>query len=103
MTLQQLQVREIQITQEMAKLSLPGRVMGFIGSVGGVVYSIKTGGGFWRGVGYWLLGGLIVGGGAYIINAGQLESLAIELTQVQHQIALITGQAVPTQNLTIGY
>jgi len=32
-----------------------------VGSIVGVIYSKRTGGGFWRGVGYWILGGLIFG------------------------------------------
>ncbi len=32
-----------------------------LGSIGGAIYSHKTGGGFWRGVGYWILGGLALG------------------------------------------
>jgi len=38
-------------------------LMGFsaLGGIGGVFYSHKTGGGFWRGVGYYLLGSLAVG------------------------------------------
>lgn len=34
--------------------------IGFIGSILGVIYSKRTGGGFWRGVGYFILGGAIV-------------------------------------------
>lgn len=32
-----------------------------LGAIGGVVYAKKTGGGFWRYVGYWIAGGLVVG------------------------------------------
>ena len=32
-----------------------------VGSIVGVIYSSRTGGGFWRGVGYWVLGGLVFG------------------------------------------
>ena len=33
----------------------------FIGAIGGVVYSNRTGGGFWRGVGYFFLGSIAFG------------------------------------------
>jgi hypothetical protein len=36
--------------------------MAILGAVAGVVYSAKSGGGFWRGVGYFFLGSLVVGG-----------------------------------------
>ncbi len=41
--------------------------LSMLGSVGGIIYSVKTGGGFWRGVGYFFAGGLIVGVPAQII------------------------------------
>lgn len=34
---------------------------GLLGNIGGLIYAKKTGGGFWRSVGYFFLGGLIVG------------------------------------------
>ena len=37
------------------------QAIGLLGNVGGIIYANKTGGGFWRYVGYALLGGLIVG------------------------------------------
>lgn len=39
-----------------------------LGSIGGVIYSHKTGGGFWRGVGYWILGGLALSLPAKVIS-----------------------------------
>lgn len=38
-----------------------------IGAIGGVVYAKKTGGGFWRYVGYWIVGALVVGTPARLI------------------------------------
>ena len=35
--------------------------VGMIGSVAGVVYNVKTGGGFWRGVLFFFAGGFVVG------------------------------------------
>lgn len=35
--------------------------LSLLGAIAGVTYSKATGGGFWRGVGYWFLGGLTVG------------------------------------------
>ena len=32
-----------------------------VGSIGGIIYAKKTGGGFWRYVGYWIAGGLVAG------------------------------------------
>jgi hypothetical protein len=35
--------------------------VGLLGSIGGLIYAKKTGGGFWRYVGYWIAGGLVTG------------------------------------------
>lgn len=35
--------------------------IGLLGSVGGIIYAHKTGGHFWRYVGYFILGGMITG------------------------------------------
>ena len=32
-----------------------------LGSIGGIIYANKTGGGFWRYLGYWIVGGLVTG------------------------------------------
>ena len=34
---------------------------GLLGGIGGVIYSNRTGGGFWRGVGYYFVGSLALG------------------------------------------
>lgn len=36
-------------------------MVGLIGSTAGLVYANRTGGGFWRYVGYWIAGGFVVG------------------------------------------
>jgi hypothetical protein len=41
---------------------------GLVGLIGGVIYAKRTGGGFWRYVGYSLLGELIVGLPVYAIT-----------------------------------
>ena len=57
-------MKELSLEQLKAKqqtLIAQNMAVGLIGSIGGVVYSNKTGGGFWRGVGYWILGGMAIG------------------------------------------
>jgi hypothetical protein len=41
--------------------------LAFAGGIGGVVYSSKTGGGFWRGVGYYIVGSVVVGASARLL------------------------------------
>lgn len=40
----------------------------FIGAITGAIYSHRTGGGFWRGVGYFILGSLVFGTATRIIT-----------------------------------
>jgi hypothetical protein len=39
----------------------------FVGGIAGIIYAKKTGGGFWRYIGYWIAGSAIVGLPAKII------------------------------------
>lgn len=43
--------------------------IGAAAGIGAVVYNIKTGGGFWRGVGYFLLAGVLIGFPARLITS----------------------------------
>ena len=40
----------------------------FLGSVGGLIYANRTGGKFWRYVGYFIVGGMVLGVPAKIIS-----------------------------------
>ncbi len=53
-------------TARLANIMYVTGSIGLIGSIAGVYYSHKTGGGFWRGVGYFLLGGFIFGTAAHL-------------------------------------
>ena len=35
--------------------------VGMVGGIIGVIYNVKSGGGFWRGVGFYFIGGIVVG------------------------------------------
>lgn len=54
--------------QRLANINYVVGSVALLGSIGGVIYSHKTGGGFWRGFGYWILGGLILGTPASLIS-----------------------------------
>lgn len=49
-----------------------------LGSIGGVIYSSRTGGGFWRGVGYFILGGMIVSLPAKLISVPFVNKIVKE-------------------------
>jgi hypothetical protein len=54
MTLEELQAKS-------KTLSDQNSIVNGIGAITGLVYANRTGGGFWRYVGYFLLGGFVVG------------------------------------------
>ncbi len=41
--------------------------LGLLGGIAGVIYSNRTGGHFWRGVGYFFLGSIVVGVAARLV------------------------------------
>lgn len=57
--------------------------VGILGSVAGVIYSKKTGGGFWRGVGYWVLGGMVAGIPARLV-AVPFQNKILKETETQN-------------------
>lgn len=61
-----------------------------LGAIGGVMYANKTGGGFWRYLGYWIVGGLATGLPARVValpfkNAilrkGDIQTQKVELSE----------------------
>lgn len=54
--------------QRLANINYVVGSVALLGSIGGVIYSHKTGGGFWRGVGYWILGGLALSLPAKVVS-----------------------------------
>lgn len=54
--------------QRLANINYVVGSVALLGSIGGVIYSHRTGGGFWRGFGYWILGGLVLSLPAKLIS-----------------------------------
>lgn len=46
--------------QKMLKIDIAILSASLLGGIGGVIYSKKTGGGFWRGVGYFVVGSILL-------------------------------------------
>lgn len=44
-----------------ANINYVASSVGLLGGIAGAIYSYKTGGGFWRGVGYWIIGAVALG------------------------------------------
>lgn len=57
--LDKLSVEELKAKKKTLVMQNMG--VGMIGSIAGVVYNVKTGGGFWRGVLFFFAGGFVVG------------------------------------------
>ena len=54
-----LSIEELKAKQKTLVMQNMG--VGMAGSIAGVVYNVKTGGGFWRGVLFFIAGGFVVG------------------------------------------
>ena len=54
LTLEELKATKTTLVQQ-------NMLIGLAGSIVGVVYANRTGGGFWRYIGYWIAGGVVVG------------------------------------------
>jgi uncharacterized membrane protein YeaQ/YmgE (transglycosylase-associated protein family) len=54
LTLEELKGKKTTLTQQ-------NMLIGVVGAIVGVVYAKKTGGGFWRYIGYWIAGSIVVG------------------------------------------
>lgn len=54
MTLEELKAKKITLMQQNA-------MVGLIGSTAGLIYANRTGGGLWRYIGYFIVGGFVVG------------------------------------------
>lgn len=50
----------------------------FLGSVGGLIYANRTGGKFWRYVGYFILGGMVVGAPAKLVSLPFINKIVKE-------------------------
>ncbi len=62
-TVNEIQIKNIESSKEqrISNITYATAGIGLIGSIVGVIYSSRTGGGFWRGVGYFILGSLVFG------------------------------------------
>jgi hypothetical protein len=54
--------------QRIANISYVVGSISLLGSVGGLIYANRTGGRFWRYVGYFILGGMVVGAPAKLVS-----------------------------------
>lgn len=56
-----------------------------LGNIAGIVYAKKTGGGFWRYLGFMFLGGIVVGGGAYMVSSQVVNKYVTELEKLNNE------------------
>ncbi len=61
--LSKLSVQELELKRK--RLALMQMGIGTVGMIGGWIYANKTGGGFWRYVGFGLMGGVALGSVGY--------------------------------------
>jgi hypothetical protein len=66
--------------EKMKNLQIGIGTMSLLGGIGGVIYSNSTKGGFWRGVGFYFLGTLIVSAPLYLITLSYRNKIVAEET-----------------------
>jgi hypothetical protein len=69
----------IELKGKKKSLALTQMGVGSIGTIAGWVYANKTGGGFWRYIGFGLMGGAIVGMTTYFITSQISNKIETEL------------------------
>lgn len=72
--------------QRIENIKMLGSSVALLGSIAGVVYSHKTGGGFWRGVGYWIIGGVVFGTVAYAATFPTINKILKESATIPETI-----------------
>lgn len=70
---------DAEIQGKIRSLMLTNAGIGVVGTAVGFVYANRTGGGFWRYVGFGLLGGMITGAITYFTTYQSINSYATEL------------------------
>ena len=76
-----------------AAVNIQMSAIALAGSIAGVVYSVKKGNGFWPGVGYWILGGMVIGIPARIAFANKKTSLNAQIKTLESDLKVppLTG------------
>lgn len=67
-----------------------------LGSIAGVIYAGKTGGGFWRYVGYWIAGGVAVGLVSQLVATPFKNKILKEAEETTSTKFVITSQEMAT-------
>lgn len=73
-----------------------------LGGIGGIVYSNRTGGGFWRGVGYFILGNIALGAVATIATSPMRSKILKDglVTDITGTVICNDGTTKGTSSLT---
>lgn len=84
----------IELEGKKKSLALTQMGVGSLGTIAGWVYANKTGGGFWRYVGFGIMGGAILGMTTYFITSQKTNKINTEIAKRQ---ALTPTAVDPTE------
>lgn len=73
----------IELEGKKKSLALTQMGVGSLGTIAGWVYANKTGGGFWRYVGFGIMGGAILGMTTYFITSQKTNKIDTEIAKKQ--------------------
>ena len=74
-----------QLARKLLVINMVRTAIGSIGTVAGFVYANKTGGGFWRYVGFGFMGGFAFGTVGFIASIPAYNKIAKELTELNNK------------------
>ena len=86
---------EQELKSKKAKLQLLQAGIGAVGTISGWVYANKTGGGFWRYLGFGFMGGIALGSIGYFTVAPKLVDVQLQLDE-QMKLRDLTQNRVKT-------
>lgn len=73
-------------------LALAQMGIGTLGTIGGWVYANKTGGGFWRYVGFGLAGGIALGAIGYFTLMQKANKIDVEIKKEQIKLGIAVSE-----------
>jgi hypothetical protein len=88
--LQSLKIMELEGTKKSLAIAQMG--IGTLGTIGGWVYANKTGGGFWRYVGFGFLGGVAFGAIGYFTLMQKINKIDVEIKKEQLKLGIAVAE-----------
>ena len=77
--------RIIELQSKIRKAQIIQGGIGSLGTIAGIVYASKTGGGAWRYIGFAILGGIALGGLGYAFTLSMVNNAVTEIEKLKNK------------------